>query len=122
MVRTIAVFLVIFVFLTGCNKSSSNSAAVIQYQVTATNSSGIDVVYNNVLQQKVQVSASNSWVFDITIAEKPFTAYIRASSTSPFSSVQTSCTVNILLNGTVVKTATVSSNTIAVAEAEYVVQ
>jgi hypothetical protein len=122
MIRTMAVFLAIFIFFTGCKKSSSDSSTVVEYQVTATNSSNIDITYNNTLGAKTLTSANNTWTYDITIPSKPYTAYIQASSTSPFSSVTTTCTVNILVNGTVVKTATVSSNTIAKAEAEYTVQ
>jgi hypothetical protein len=122
MIRTIAVFLVACFLFTGCKKSSSDSSTVVEYQVIATNSSSISINYNNVLQQKVLVSANNSWTLDITISQKPYSAYIQASSNSPFSSITTDCTVNILVNGSVVKTATVSSNTTAVAEADYTVQ
>jgi hypothetical protein len=122
MIRTIVICMAAFISFAACNKSNSSSNTVIEYQVTTTNSSNIDISYNNVLQQKVLVSANNSWVFDVTISQKPFTAYIQASSTSPFSSITTTCTVTIFVNGSVAKTATVSSNTVAVAEAEYVVQ
>jgi hypothetical protein len=123
MIRTFAVFLVVCILSAGCKKSSSNSSnAVVEYQVVATNSSNIAISYNDVLEQKVLVSANNSWTFDIDISKKPYSAYIQASSSSPFSSITTTCTVNILVNGSVVKTTTVSSNTVAVAEAEYTVQ
>jgi len=119
--RTSLVCLTILLLFSACKKSGSTSTTV-EYQVTATNSSNIAISYNNILGQKVQVNAQTSWSFDITDPQKPFTASVQGSSTSPFSSVQTTCTVNILVNGNVVKTATVSSNTVAVALAEYVVQ
>ena len=122
MVRTLVICLAAFFFFSDCNKSSSSSNTTVEYQVTTTNSSKIDITYNNVLGNKISLSAQNSWVFDIVIDKKPFTAYIQAASTSPFSSVTTSCTVNILVNGAIVKTATISSNTVANAEAEYTIQ
>ena|SRR5664279_1545846 len=122
MKRIVAVSLIVFVLSAGCKKSSSSSSVTVEYQVATTNSSGIDISYNNVLGNKTQVSAQTSWVFDIDVSAKPYSAYIQASSSSPFSSIQTTCTVTILVNGGVVKTATVSSNTVAVAEADYTVQ
>ena len=95
---------------------------MVQYQVTATNSSNIDISYNNVLGQKLQVSVKDSWTSDNLNPPTPYTAYIKASSAPPLGSVTTNCTVNILVNGAIVKTATVSSNTLAVAEATYTVQ
>ncbi|GAC1432905.1 MAG: hypothetical protein NVSMB7_08670 [Chitinophagaceae bacterium] len=123
MTKMSAIFLGISVLFTACKKTSpASSTMAVEYQVTATNSSGIAISYNNVLEQKVLVNAQNSWVFDVTVGQKPFHAYIQASSTSPFSSVTSVCTVSILVNGNIVKTATVSSNTVAVAEAAYTVQ
>ncbi|HMC86532.1 MAG TPA: hypothetical protein VKI61_13485 [Chitinophagaceae bacterium] len=122
MKRMIAVSLIVFVLSAGCKKSSSNSSITVEYQVTTTNSSNIDISYNNVLGNKTQVNTQTSWVFDIIGPTKPYSAYIQASSSSPFSSIQTTCTVTILVNGGIVKTATASSNTIAVAEADYTVQ
>jgi hypothetical protein len=122
MVRTLVICVASFILFSACNKSSSNATTTVEYQVSATNSSNIDINYNNVLGNKISVSAQNSWVFDVVIDKKPFTAYIQAASASPFSSITTTCTVNILVNGTIVKTATISSNTVATAEAEYTVQ
>ena len=122
MVKTLVICITAFLFFSACNKSSSDSTTRVEYQVTATNSSKIDIDYNNVLGNKISTSAQNSWVFDVVIDKKPFTAYIQAASASPFSSVTTTCTVNILVNGSIVKTTTVSSNTVATAEAEYTVQ
>ena len=110
------------VLFAGACKKSGSTTTVVEYQVSATNSSNIEISYNNIIGSKVVTNAQTSWVFDITDPQKPFTASVQGSSTSPFSSVQTSCTVNILVNGNVVKTATVSSNTVAVAKAEYIVQ
>jgi hypothetical protein len=123
MIRTIVVCLVVALLFSTCKKSNSdNSTTIVEYQVTTTNSSNLDITYNNILGNKIPASAQNSWVFDIKGPTKPFTAYIQASSSSPFTSVTTTCTVNILVNGSVAKTTTVSSNTVAVAEAEYIVQ
>jgi hypothetical protein len=111
------------VLLTACKKSSSdNNTTTVTYQVTATNSSGIAISYNNVLENKIAVNAQNSWSFDVIISQKPFHAYLQAVSSSPTSSVQTTCTVNILVNGSVVKTASNTSGTAATAEAEFTVQ
>jgi hypothetical protein len=113
----------IVLLLTACKKSSSdNGTSTVTYQVTATNSSGIAVTYNNVLENKVQVNAQNSWTMDVVISQKPFHAYVQAVSSSPTSSVQTTCTVSILVNGSVVKTANVTSGTAATALAEFTVQ
>lgn len=122
MVRTFVICVVAFIFSSACNKSNSSSTTTVEYQVTATNSSNIDINYNNVLGNKISSSAQNSWVFDVIVDKKPFPAYIQAASSSPFSSITTACTVNILVNGAIVKTATISSNTVATAEAEYTVQ
>jgi hypothetical protein len=114
----------ILLLLTACKKSDSDntSTATVTYQVTATNSSGIAISYNNVLENKIAVNAQNSWTFDVIISQKPFHAYLQAISTSPTSSVQTTCTVNILVNGSVVKTASNTSSAAATAEAEFTVQ
>jgi hypothetical protein len=123
MIKSILIFLSAFIFFASCNKKDSGSTTtVVEYQVSATNSSKIDIAYNNVLGNKLTVSALNSWALDITDPTKPYTAYVQASSSSPFSSVTTECTVTILVNGAVVKTTKVASNTVAVAEAEFVVQ
>ncbi len=123
MIKAILTCLFAVVLFSTCKKSSgSGSATIVEYQVTTTNSSNIDIIYNNILGDKIPVSAKTDWVFDINGPSKPFTAYIQASSSSPFTSITTTCTVNILVNGSVVKTATVSSNTVAVAEAEFTVQ
>jgi hypothetical protein len=122
MLRTIAFFLVIFLLAAGCKKSSSDSTFTVEYQVTTTNSSSIAINYNNAIGDSILTNASSSWIYDLPGLQKPFKARIQASSSSPFSSIQTTCTVNILVNGGLVKTATVSSNTIAVAEADYTVQ
>src|SRR4051812_11900052 len=107
---------ILFLFA-GCKKSSSdNSNATVTYQVTATNSSGISISYNNVLENKIQVNAQNSWTMDVAISQKPFHAYVQAVSSSPTSSVQTTCTVSILVNGSVVKTASNTNGTAATAE------
>ena len=111
-----------FFFFTACKKDDDKSTTVL-YQVVAMNSSKIDITYNNVLGNKIVTSAQNNWTLDIpNPSSKPFTAYIQAASTSPFSSVKTACTVNIIVNGAVVKTVADSSNTVAVVTAEYVVQ
>jgi hypothetical protein len=123
MKRTILICFCSALLFSACKKSNAgNSTTIVEYQVTATNSSNIDIFYNNILGNKIPVSAKTSWVFDITGPPKPFTAYVQASSSSPFTSITTTCTVNILVNGSVVKTATDSSNTVAVAEAQYIVQ
>ena len=119
MIKTVAFVFILGLSMIACNKKSSDSTTVIEYQVSATNSSSIAISYNNVLEQKVMVNAQNSWVFDVTVDQKPFHAYIQASSISPTSTVQTKCIVTILVNGSPVKADTVSSNTTAVAEAEY---
>lgn len=116
---------VIFLLVTfvGCKKSNSGSGSLsVEYQVNATNSSGLSAEYNNVLGNRITITAQNSYSYDLTVDQKPFTAYVKGSSTSPFSSVTSVCTVNILVNGAIVKTATVSSNTLAVAEATYIIQ
>ncbi len=113
----------VLLFLAACKKSSSdNHNNSVTYQVTATNSSGISISYNNVLENKIQVNAQNSWTLDVVNSPKPFHAYLQAVSTSPTSSVQTTCTVSILVNGSVVKTATNTSGTSATTEAEFTVQ
>lgn len=113
-------FLLLFA---GCKKSNSDSnGTTVTYQVTATNSSGIAISYNNVLENKIQVNAQNSFTIDVIISQKPFHAYVQAVSSSPTSSVQTTCTVSILVNGSVVKTASNTSGTAATAEAEFTVQ
>ncbi len=124
MKRMVAICMIAGLLFAACKKSSSDSGGTttVEYQVLTTNSSGISITYNNVLGNKVQVNAQNNFTFDVTVDTKPFDAYIQATSTSPFSSVTTSCTVNIVVNGSVAKTATVSSNTAAVAQAEYTVQ
>jgi hypothetical protein len=122
MIKRILFFLSAVIFFASCNKKEASTTTVVEYQVVATNSTKIDIDYNNVLGNKLTVSALNSWVLDITDPPKPYTAYVKASSSSPFSSVTTECTVSILVNGAVVKTAKVSSNSVAVAEAEFVVQ
>ena len=97
MIRTLAVFLAICILFNACKKSSSDSGTTtVECQITATNSSGIAISYNNVLEQKVLVNAQNSWSFDVIVDQKPFHAYIQGSSTSPFSSITSVCTVNIL--------------------------
>jgi hypothetical protein len=121
MMRSIAALLVIFLFYTACKKSSSDSSTTVEYQVTTTNSSSIAIKYMNPAGDTTLVNAQTSFILDIN-PQKPFNSYIQASSSSPFSSITTTCTVNILVNGNIVKTATVSSNTIAVAEADYKVQ
>lgn len=108
--------------LGACKKASTSGTTTVTYQVTATNSSGIAITYNNVLENKIQVNAQNNWSFDVVISQKPFHAYVQAVSSSPTSSVQTTCTVNILVNGSMVKTAANTSGTAATAEAEYTVQ
>ena len=113
---------IVLLSFAACKKSNSDSSTTVTYQVTATNSSGIAISYNNVLENKIQVNAQNSWSFDVTISSKPFHAYVQAVSTSPTSTVQTTCTVNILVNGSVVKTASNTSGTAATAEAAYTVQ
>jgi hypothetical protein len=123
MIKAIVICLASALLLSACKKSNSNNnTTIVEYQVTTTNSSNIDIIYHNIVGNKIPTSAKDSWVFDVSGPTKPFIAYIKASSASPFSSVTTTCTVNILVNGSVVKTATVSSNTVAVAEAEYTVQ
>ncbi|MEP6747881.1 MAG: hypothetical protein ABJB86_09145 [Bacteroidota bacterium] len=122
MIRSLAVLLVVFLFFTACKKSSSDSTTTIEYQVITTNSSSIEINYTNAAGTKTVADANSSWTFDVVNPQKPFSASIQASSKSPFSSVTTTCTVNILVNGSTVKTATVSSNTVAVAEADYTVQ
>ena len=112
----------IFLLLANCKKSSSDGNTTVTYQVTATNSSGIAISYNNVLENKIPVNVQNSWTFDVIISQKPFHAYVQAISSSPTSSVVTTCTVNILVNGSVVKTATNSGSSTATAEAAYTVQ
>ena len=63
----------IVLLLTACKKSSSdNGSSTVTYQVTATNSSGIAITYNNVLENKVQVNAQSSWTMDVVISQKPF--------------------------------------------------
>src|SRR5450432_3780159 len=114
MSKLFAACIISFLLFIGCKKSNSASSVTVEYQVTTTNSSNIDISYNNVLGNKTQVNAQTSWVFDIIGPTKPYSAYIQASSSSPFSSIQTTCTVKILVNGGIVKTATASSNTIAV--------
>lgn len=111
----------IFLFA-ACKKSGSDNATTVTYQVSATNSSGISISYNNVLENKIQVNAQNSWTIDVIVAQKPFHASLQAVSNSPTSAVQTTCTVNILVNGSVVKTASNTSGTAATAEAEFTVQ
>lgn len=122
MIKGLAVFVISCTLFAGCKKSNSSSTTTVEYQVSATNSSTIDIDYNNAIGNKTETSATNSWVMDLTITQKPYTASIQASSTSPFSSIQTTCTVTILVNGNIEKTATVSSNTTAVAEADFTVQ
>lgn len=108
--------------LAACKKTSTNDTTTVTYQVTATNSSNIAITYNNVLENKIQLNAQNNWSFDVVLSQKPFHAYVQAVSTSPTSSVQTTCAVNILVNGSVVKTASNTSGTAATAEAAYTVQ
>lgn len=122
MIKGLAVFVMGCTLLAGCKKSNSSSTTTVEYQVSATNSSTVDIDYNNAIGNKTETSATNNWVMDLTITQKPYNASIQASSTSPFSSIQTTCTVTILVNGTIEKTATVSSNTTAVAEADFTVQ
>jgi len=121
MIKRIFIYTAAFFFLTACNKKDDVSTTVIRYQVAATNSSKIDITYNNAIGNKITLIGKDSWVFEITNPPRPFTSYLKAVSTSPFGSVTTECTVNILVNGSVVKTATVSGNPEAVAEAEYIV-
>jgi hypothetical protein len=115
----------VFMLFAACKKSSSDNNTTVTYQVTATNSSTIAINYNNALENKIPLNAQNSWTYDVTISQKPFHAYLQAVSSSPTSSVQTTCTVSILVNGSVVKTAsntsTAGSNS-ATAEAEFTVQ
>ena len=122
MIKTIFFCITMSLFITACSKKSTSNTTSVDYQVVATNSSMINIIYNNVLGNKVSTSSQNSWTFNIPNVTKPFTAYIQAASNSPFTSVTTECTVTILVNGSVVKTATISSNTIATAEAEFVIQ
>lgn len=122
MIKAIFICFAPFVFCTACNKKNYAGTTTVEYQVVVTNSSKIDITYNNVLGNKIMVTAQDGWTFDITDVKKPFTAYIQAASTSPFSSVTTTSTVNILVNGSIVKTDTASSNTVATAEAEYILQ
>lgn len=122
--RKLFIFFLSLFFLASCNKkdSTGNGTTVVQYQVTAINSSSIAVQYNNVLGQKVSLNVQSGWVFDITVDQKPFQAYLQGISSSPTSTVQTSCTVNILVNGQVVKTNSAANNGNATAEAQYTVQ
>jgi len=84
MIRTLAVFLAICILFNACKKSSSDSGTTtVECQITATNSSGIAISYNNVLEQKVLVNAQNSWSFDVIVDQKPF-------------HITSVCTVNIL--------------------------
>ena len=122
MTRTIICCIVLFTLLGACNKKADNNTVTVEYQAIATNSSQIDITYNNVLGNKIVTSGKDAWTFQIPNPTKPFTAYLKGESTSPFSSVTTSLTVNIVVNGSVVKTLTTTSNTIAVAEIEYVIQ
>ena len=119
--RMTAVVIFFFIAVMACSKKSTPTA-MVQYQVTATNSANIDINYTNVAGQKIQVSAKDTWTSDKLNPPTPFTAHIQASSAPPLGSVTTTCTVNILVNGTIAKTATASSNTLAVAEAEFVAQ
>ena len=123
MKRVILICITTFVFLIACNKKKDdNTSTVVVYQVTATNSTKIDITYNNALGNKIIVTAKDSWTFEIDNPVKPFNAYVQAVSSSPFSSVTTSCTATILVNGSIVKTIEASSNTSATAEAESTIQ
>jgi len=122
MSKGIFIYTVAFFFLTACNKKNDTGTTVIQYQVIATNSSKIDIIYNNAIGNKITVIGKDNWALDITNPPKPFAAYLKATSTSPFGSVTTGCTVNILVNGSLMKTVTISGNPEAVAETEYRVE
>jgi hypothetical protein len=121
MKQFIVIAVLFLALFTGCNKSGSGTTTV-EYQVATTNSSSIDISYTNAAGTKTQLNTTTSWVFDIVNPTRPFAASIQASSHSPFSSITTTCTVTVLVNGSVVKTNTSSSNTIAVAEADYNLQ
>ena len=122
MTRTILFCLALLTLLGACNKKSENNTVTVEYQAFAANSSKLDITYNNVVGNKIVTSAKDAWDFQIPNPTKPFTAYLKAESSSPFSSVTTSLTVNIVVNGSIVKTLTTTSNTIAVAEIEFVIQ
>ena len=64
--------------------------------------------YNNAIGNEIPLIGKDTWTFEITNSPKPFTSCLKDISTSPFGSGITECTVNILVNGSVVKTATVS--------------
>jgi len=118
----ITLFCLSVFMIASCNKKDETGTTTVEYQVIATNSSSIAITYSNVVGNKITTSAQNSWTINVINPPKPYGASIEAASTSPFSSVTTSCTVNILVNGAVVKTDTKTSNGVATAAATFTVE
>lgn len=122
--KTAHLLLALFIVIAfSCNKSSSGNESVVEYQVTATNYSQLTVAYNNENEQYVSGSYQSGWKYSFKTSKKPFTALIRALSLSTsIGSVNTNCTIKILVNGNVVKTETQTNIGSTDVTAQYVIQ
>jgi hypothetical protein len=122
--KTYTLSLILLMIFGACSKSNSSSdASQVEYQVTATNSTGITVAYNNENEQYVSGSYQSGWTYKFTTTKKPFTTNVRALPYNTINiSANISVTVKILVNGNIVKTETATGTGSADVEAQYIIQ